>query len=82
MVGIHALSIRPIVFETRANRNGARSIPSMEIAAPLIAADHPHWSGAFMRTKICYRSSLGSVFEGPGCPHKVADTRMTFTTDR
>jgi len=35
-----------------------------------------------MRTKIYRRLAFGSVFEVPGCPHKVADTRVNFTTDR
>jgi len=39
-------------------------------------------SGVHAHKDLSSSCAFGSVFERPGCPHKVADTRLVLTTDR
>jgi hypothetical protein len=40
------------------------------------------WLGVHAHEDLSSSLAFGDVFEVPGCPHKVADTRVNFTTDR
>jgi hypothetical protein len=82
MVGIHALSIGPkSLRKAKANQRGANSTPN-GAAAPLICSGPPGLPGVHAHKDLSSSLAFGDVFEVPGCPHKVADTRVNFTTDR
>jgi hypothetical protein len=82
MVGIHALSIPKFVDETKANRNGALLDPTTGRRRLFNAADRVlEWARSCVQ-RFATSLAFGDVFEAPGCPHKVADTRVNFTTDR
>jgi hypothetical protein len=81
MVGIALFPSVQIHYERQRQTKGA-PIPPHAGQRRLSLQRTTGRTGVHAHKDLSSSHAFGDVFEAPGCPHKVADTRVNSTTDR